>query len=111
MTDAASINTPILIVPGLGGSGPDHWQTRWARLHPEFVTVLQDDWHRPDLAAWIARLDDAVLADRGGELGKLGLGEGPPRIVRVRRDAGDRDGALRRNGRRGWLGIETGNGP
>ncbi|MBN9525970.1 MAG: alpha/beta hydrolase [Alphaproteobacteria bacterium] len=62
MTDAASINTPILIVPGLGGSGPDHWQTRWARLHPEFVTVLQDDWHRPDLAAWIARLDDAVQA-------------------------------------------------
>jgi len=62
MTDAASINTPVLILPGLGGSGPDHWQTRWARRHPEFVTVVQDDWEKPDLAAWIARLDQAVIA-------------------------------------------------
>lgn len=62
MTDAASINMPVLILPGLGGSGPDHWQTRWARRHPEFVTVVQDDWDRPDLSGWIARLDDAVLS-------------------------------------------------
>lgn len=62
MTDAASINTPVLILPGLGGSGPDHWQTRWARLHPEFVTVVQDDWDKPDIGAWIARLDEAVVA-------------------------------------------------
>lgn len=62
MTDAVSINTPVLILPGLGGSGPDHWQTRWAKLHPEFVTVDQDDWDKPDLAAWIARLDETILS-------------------------------------------------
>ncbi len=62
MTGTVSINTPILILPGLGGSGPDHWQTRWVGLHPAFVTVEQDDWDRPDPAAWIARLDEAVVA-------------------------------------------------
>lgn len=61
MTATASINTPVLILPGLDGAGPDHWQTRWARRHPDFVTVVQDDWNRPEPGAWIARLDQAVL--------------------------------------------------
>ena len=55
----------ILIVPGLGGSGPDHWQSRWQARLPGARRVEQADWDQPDSADWIARLDEAVArADR-----------------------------------------------
>ena len=50
----------ILIVPGLGGSGPDHWQTRWEQKLSTACRVEQDDWDRPDCAAWTGRIADAV---------------------------------------------------
>ncbi|WP_119301632.1 RBBP9/YdeN family alpha/beta hydrolase [Dongia deserti] len=53
---------PILIVPGLGGSGPDHWQSRWQARWPNASRVEQADWDRPDRAGWIARLDEAVAS-------------------------------------------------
>jgi predicted alpha/beta hydrolase family esterase len=51
----------VLIVPGLGGSGPSHWQTRW-ELRYGYTRVLQDDWDHPDRSAWSTRLDAAVQA-------------------------------------------------
>lgn len=42
----------ILIVPGLHGSGPDHWQTRWQERYPLFDRVEQPRWDVPDLSAW-----------------------------------------------------------
>jgi uncharacterized protein len=54
--------TPVLILPGLYNSGPDHWQSRWEAAHTEFRRVMQDDWERPRCADWVARLDAAVLA-------------------------------------------------
>ncbi|MGP9822693.1 RBBP9/YdeN family alpha/beta hydrolase [Salinarimonas sp. NSM] len=50
----------ILIVPGLDGSGPDHWQARWAAKLRTARIVEQDDWSAPDLACWPARLAEAV---------------------------------------------------
>ena len=49
-----------LLLPGVGNSGPDHWQSRWLALHPDFHRVLQDDWDRPDLDAWCRNLEAAV---------------------------------------------------
>lgn len=49
-----------LILPGYGGSGPEHWQSRWEREHPGFSRVEQADWERPDREEWMARLDAAV---------------------------------------------------
>ncbi|WP_029030571.1 RBBP9/YdeN family alpha/beta hydrolase [Salinarimonas rosea] len=49
----------ILIVPGLDGSGPDHWQTRWANKL-KTARIVEQDWSAPDLDGWAARLADAV---------------------------------------------------
>ena len=49
-----------LLLPGIGNSGPEHWQSRWLALHPDFHRVLQDDWDRPDLDAWCRNLEAAV---------------------------------------------------
>lgn len=53
-----------LILPGLNGSGPEHWQTRWEILHPTYRRVVQRDWDHPDREAWLAELGAAV-ADAG----------------------------------------------
>ena len=52
----------ILIVPGLTGSGPDHWQTRWQERLKTARRVEQDDWDRPQREAWTSRLAAAVEA-------------------------------------------------
>lgn len=50
----------ILLIPGLGGSGPDHWQSRWASKLSTAQVVEQADWHNPSLTAWTQRIIDAV---------------------------------------------------
>lgn len=52
----------ILIAPGLHGSGPGHWQSRWEALHPDFERIHQDRWDVPDLGAWSARIAAALNA-------------------------------------------------
>lgn len=65
---------PILIVPGLGGSGPHHWQTYLERSFPGASRVHQDDWDRPDRNAWTERLTAAVEASPGAVLVAHSLG-------------------------------------
>jgi len=60
----------LLVLPGLGGSGPDHWQTRWEGCEPGCVRVEQREWDRPDLGEWLRVLD-----------GVLAQGEGPVVLV------------------------------
>jgi uncharacterized protein len=56
------------VIPGLGGSGPEHWQTRWERRYPRHVRVEQRDWDRPDVEAWLLVLAAAIEEGRrGGE--------------------------------------------
>jgi predicted alpha/beta hydrolase family esterase len=46
----------ILIIPGLGGSGPDHWQSRWAQKLSTGRMVEQEDWLNPSRDAWVANI-------------------------------------------------------
>lgn len=50
----------ILIVPGYTGSGPDHWQSRWAGKLSTARVVEQADWDNPVLEDWTERLAHAV---------------------------------------------------
>ncbi|MFN3625410.1 MAG: RBBP9/YdeN family alpha/beta hydrolase [Hyphomicrobium sp.] len=45
-----------LIVPGLYGSGVDHWQSWFQSQVPDCVRVVQSDWSVPDLTRWSARV-------------------------------------------------------
>ena len=51
----------ILIVPGLNGSGPGHWQILWEEKYGG-ERVNQRDWESPDLAEWIGVLNATVTA-------------------------------------------------
>lgn len=51
---------PIVIMPGLGSSGPDHWQSRWELLEPASCRIAVRDWDRPDREEWVSALESAV---------------------------------------------------
>ncbi len=56
----ATADYDFLILPGLGNSGIDHWQSHWAMAFRNASRVLQDDWDNPKLDSWLARLDAAI---------------------------------------------------
>jgi hypothetical protein len=56
------MHTPVLILPGIGNSGPQHWQTLWEQRHPHSQRVNQRDWVRPVCEEWVSALDAAVTA-------------------------------------------------
>jgi predicted alpha/beta hydrolase family esterase len=64
----------ILIVPGLGGSGPDHWQSYWERSYPGARRVTQSDWYRPVRSLWLEHLATAVDSTPGAILVGHSLG-------------------------------------
>lgn len=49
----------FVIVPGIDGSGPDHWQTRWQSDLPA-VQIQPSSWAEPDLDDWLRAVDRAV---------------------------------------------------
>ncbi|MBP8808168.1 MAG: alpha/beta hydrolase [Kofleriaceae bacterium] len=53
---------PRLFVPGWGGSGPEHWQTRWQAQMRGARRVEMPDWFAPARGPWLAALDRAVAA-------------------------------------------------
>ncbi|MBV9066516.1 MAG: serine hydrolase family protein [Methylobacteriaceae bacterium] len=52
----------LLIIPGLGGSGPDHWQTRWEQKLSTARRVEQRDWQRPQRDEWVEAIVAAIEA-------------------------------------------------
>ena len=48
--------TPVLVLPGFGDSGPEHWQSVWEVSDPAFRRVVQRDWEHPELAEWLETL-------------------------------------------------------
>jgi predicted alpha/beta hydrolase family esterase len=54
--------TPILIIPGYGDSGPGHWQSLWQARRPNARRVQQRDWNQPLREEWVAALDAEIAA-------------------------------------------------
>jgi predicted alpha/beta hydrolase family esterase len=50
----------VLIIPGLGNSGPQHWQTLWEASQPEYRRVQQNDWEHPRCSDWTRNIDAAI---------------------------------------------------
>lgn len=55
----------MIVVPGLGGSGRDHWQSHWLRDRPGALRVEHRDWDQPDRDEWVADLHGTVQRAAG----------------------------------------------
>jgi predicted alpha/beta hydrolase family esterase len=50
-----------LIIPGLHGSGADHWQTKWEESdRSSFTRVEQNSWESPDKGAWTNKINQYI---------------------------------------------------
>jgi predicted alpha/beta hydrolase family esterase len=50
----------IITLPGIGGSGEAHWQSRWEARKPRMRRFSPSSWDLPDLDDWIEALDREV---------------------------------------------------
>lgn len=64
--DPINDNNPVVLtVPGLYGSGPGHWQTRWEVTRPNTFRIELGMWHAPHRNTWVSRLEQSILEARG----------------------------------------------
>ncbi len=54
--------TKIIIIPGLGNSGTQHWQSYWHQHIVDSVRVAQQEWETPMLSDWLITLDECIKA-------------------------------------------------
>lgn len=57
---ATKDNLRVLLVPGGGGSGPEHWHHRWASADPRTSWVQQQNWTGGTRADWVKALDREI---------------------------------------------------
>ncbi|WP_375429355.1 RBBP9/YdeN family alpha/beta hydrolase [uncultured Sphingomonas sp.] len=59
-----ALRPTVLTVPGLGGSGPTHWQSLWERDRDDTVRAELGTWDRPHRNSWVTKLDRAIAGAR-----------------------------------------------
>lgn len=52
--------THYFIIPGLGNSGPDHWQTHFENSGDNFQRIQQTEWDAPDCEDWLNGIEAAL---------------------------------------------------
>src|SRR5665647_225113 len=57
--------TQILIAPGYGNSGEEHWQTYWQKENKDFVRIEQRDWFEPSADEWAETIEKYVREASG----------------------------------------------
>jgi uncharacterized protein len=58
----------IIHVPGLGNSGPGHWQSMWQAQRPASIRVQQTDWDNPVCREWVEKLQETIKQAAGKEI-------------------------------------------
>jgi predicted alpha/beta hydrolase family esterase len=58
-----------VIIPGIDGSGREHWQTLWEEAWGSSATRIRpSSWDNPDLDDWCLALDNAMQRHRSSEV-------------------------------------------
>ena len=52
--------TNNFIIPGLGNSGPDHWQTYFENSAANFQRIHQQEWDAPVCNDWIETIENTI---------------------------------------------------
>jgi uncharacterized protein len=52
--------TNYFIIPGIGNSGREHWQTWFERTGENFHRIIQQEWDAPNCSDWIQTIDKAI---------------------------------------------------
>jgi len=50
----------MITLPGIGGSGEDHWQSLWEKAEPRLMRFQPTSWDEPELNDWVQSLERAI---------------------------------------------------
>lgn len=64
--------THYFIIPGLGNSGPEHWQSYFESGGDPYKRILQREWDAPDCAEWIHTIEQTLEGYEPGEVVLIG---------------------------------------
>jgi predicted alpha/beta hydrolase family esterase len=51
----------LLIMPGLGDSGPQHWQYFWLQAYANSTKLIQQNWDQPLLDDWLSTMHATIV--------------------------------------------------
>ncbi|CAE6700497.1 RBBP9/YdeN family alpha/beta hydrolase [Paraburkholderia haematera] len=57
---------PVFVVPGIGNSGPLHWQTLWEAAHPDWRRLVVEGWDQVTCDDWVSAIEQQV-AESGAD--------------------------------------------
>ena len=52
--------TDYFIIPGIGNSGENHWQTYFENLGSNFQRIIQQDWDSPNCNDWTEKIEESL---------------------------------------------------
>ena len=52
--------TTYIIIPGLGNSGEDHWQTFFEKSGDNFHRINQKEWYTPQCDIWVEQVEQEL---------------------------------------------------
>ncbi|MBC5993098.1 RBBP9/YdeN family alpha/beta hydrolase [Pontibacter cellulosilyticus] len=61
-------NAQVIHVPGLGNSGPEHWQSIWQNNDPTSIRVQQTNWDNPVCKDWVEELQRVISSVQDKEI-------------------------------------------
>ncbi|HVW50271.1 MAG TPA: alpha/beta hydrolase [Trinickia sp.] len=57
------MSSPVFVVPGIGNSGPSHWQSLWLNAHGHWLRLAVEDWDYVVCDDWVSAIDRQLPAD------------------------------------------------
>lgn len=54
--------TNYFLIPGLGNSGPEHWQTFFEKSGDNFIRINQQQWDNPECEDWISTIEKILIS-------------------------------------------------
>lgn len=51
----------VLVVPGIGNSGPSHWQSLWQSSHPNWRRLIVENWDKVECDDWVSALERQLV--------------------------------------------------
>jgi uncharacterized protein len=64
--------TNFLVIPGLGNSGPEHWQTWIEKTGSDFYRVNQTEWEAPICEHWVETIEREILKFNSADVVLIG---------------------------------------
>jgi predicted alpha/beta hydrolase family esterase len=77
-----------LIVPGLGNSGPEHWQTYFEQAGENFIRINQQEWNAPLCRDWVTTIDRVISSYESSSVILIGHSLGCSAIAHWAKESG-----------------------